>query len=86
LRALDTQDYDIIIADYKLPGIDGLTFFNQIQKRRPAPLKILITAYGTEELISRANGMGVHDFVPKPFTSNDIENSLRNLLQSDQNK
>ena len=68
---------------YKLPGIDGLTFFNRIQKKRPKPLKILITAYGSEELRSRANGMGIHDFVPKPFTSNDIENSLRYLLEEE---
>ena len=52
IEALKKQDYDIIIADYKLPGMDGLDFLSRIQESHPDVMKVLITAYGSEEVVS----------------------------------
>jgi len=54
LNALDKQHYDIIIADYKLPGMNGLEFLKQVQERKPNAIKILITAYGSKEVVAEA--------------------------------
>ena len=82
LNVLNKQDFDIIIIDYRLPGLDGLEFLKRIQKRHPVPMKILITAYGSEKLFSKARRLGVHDYIPKPFTSEAIEASLNRLIEN----
>ena len=45
IEALEQQHYDIIITDYRLPGMDGLQFLNRVQSLYPDALKMLITAY-----------------------------------------
>jgi YesN/AraC family two-component response regulator len=72
--------YDIIIADYRLPGMDGLEFFRQLEKSYPDVMKILITAYRSEEVVSEADRMGIHDCINKPFSSKTIEESLSRLI------
>ena len=80
LKILKNENYDIIIVDYRLPDMDGLEFFKRIQESHPNAFKILITAYGSKELLSEAKEMGVHDFIEKPFTSETIEESLSRLI------
>ena len=63
IEELRTQDYDFIIVDYKLPGMDGLEFLERIKEDHPDAMKILITAYGSEEVIFEAGRMGVRDFI-----------------------
>ena len=81
LKTLMRQDYDIIIADYKLPDMDGLEFFNRIKETHSNSIKILITAFGSKDLFYKAMKMGIHDFIEKPFTSETIENSLSRLIK-----
>ena len=86
LRALETAEegleelrktlYDIIIVDYRLPGISGLEFLKRIHETHPQAIKILITAYKDKEMISEALSIGVQDFIEKPFTTSTIEQTL----------
>jgi len=81
MAVLSRGHYDIIIADYKLPGIDGLEFFKRIKESQSEAMKIMITAYGNEGLVSESRNLGVQDFIEKPFSVKTIENSLSRLLQ-----
>jgi two-component system response regulator HydG len=81
LEALEKENYDIIIVDYKLPGMDGLRFLEAIQISHPAAIKLLITAYGNEDVISGSRRVGVHEFIQKPFTSKTLEKSLSRLIE-----
>ncbi len=81
MDALKKKSYDIIIADYRLPGLDGLEFFRHLQKSHPGVIKILITAYGSNGVVSEAFKLGIHDFIDKPFTSETIESSLSRLFE-----
>jgi len=80
MELLTQQNYDIILIDYKLPGIDGLTFSKKIQEICPDAKKILITAYKNKEVVSEAMSTGIQDFIDKPFTIKTIEDSLSRLL------
>ena len=80
LKALKKQPYDIIMVDYRLPGMDGLDFLKQIKELYPNVKKILITAYGNSALISEAMQVGIQDFIEKPFTTETIEASLSLLI------
>jgi DNA-binding NtrC family response regulator len=82
IKILNKQDFDIIIIDYRLPGLDGLEFLRRIQKKHPVVMKILITAYGSEKLFAKARKFGVHDYIPKPITSEAIEASLSRLIKN----
>ena len=81
IKALTKQSYDIIIVDYRLPGMNGLEFLEWIQDYNPDAVKILITAYSDKDLISRAQKIGVQDFIEKPFTSEAIHKSLSHLIK-----
>jgi len=86
IAVLKEQGYDIIITDYRLPGMDGLAFLERIQKLCPNALKILITAYRSPGVVTKANRVGIHDFIEKPFTSETIEGSLSRLITASKQK
>ena len=79
MEAVKQQAYDIVISDYKLPGMDGLTFLKQIQASHPDAKKILITAYKTQAVVNEAKKVGVQHLIPKPITSDILEASLTHL-------
>lgn len=81
MEAVSRQSYDIVISDYRLPGMDGLEFFKKIQSH-PHIIKILITAYGSNEILSMAKKIGVDDLIEKPFTPEMIEESLLRLIKN----
>jgi len=81
IETLQEQQYDIIIADYRLPGMDGLDFLNRIQETHPRAMKILITAYKDDIVVSEARPLRVHDFIEKSFTTKTIEESLSRLIE-----
>lgn len=80
IEELKTQDYNFIIVDYKLPGMDGLEFLKRIKDNHPNAMKIFITAYGSDDVFSRAKELGVHEFIQKPFSSDAIESALTRLM------
>jgi DNA-binding NtrC family response regulator len=86
VEALKSQSYDIIISDYKLPGMDGLEFFKLIGESHPDAMMILVTAYGNIDVASEAIRIGIHDFIHKPFTTEDIERSLGRLIEKREKK
>jgi YesN/AraC family two-component response regulator len=81
IDALRVRDYDIIITDYRLPGMDGLSFFNRIRTSHATAIKILITAYGDDTLADQSVEAGVNDYIQKPFDMRDIEDALSRLMK-----
>jgi DNA-binding NtrC family response regulator len=80
LSAIEDQVFDLIIVDYKLPGRDGIEFLKQIRHTQPNALKILITAYRNENVVSEAKKLKVQGFIEKPFTSDTFMASLNYLI------
>jgi two-component system nitrogen regulation response regulator NtrX len=71
--------YDIIIMDYKLPGMNGLELLERIRETHPATAKIFITAYSSEGLSAQAKEAGAVGFIRKPLTSEKIEECLARI-------
>ena len=80
MEELKNQNYDIIIVDYRLPGMDGLEFLERIKDSHPDALRLLITAYGSKDVFLKARKIGVQGFIDKPFTIKTIEESLCRLI------
>ncbi len=81
MEEIKRQVYDIIIVDYRLPGMDGIEFLEKVKDSYPDALTLLITAYGSRDLFLKAREIGVQGFVDKPFTIETIEDSLSGLIK-----
>ncbi len=80
LAELKDQTYDLIIVDYKLPGLDGLEFLKRTHDAQSDAIKVLITAYRNDKVISEAKKLKVQGFIEKPFTSDSFMASLAHLI------
>ena len=68
--ALDLEP-DVAIMDVKMPKLDGIEAARRILERRPIPI-VMLTAYGQDELVSRAVEAGVFGYLVKPFRESDL--------------
>ena len=76
LEVLKKISFDIMIVDYRLPGIDGLEFFKRIKTKHPDTIKILITAFKDQKVLSETTRVGIQGLIEKPFTVKTIEDLL----------
>jgi two-component system response regulator HydG len=67
LRALERDDYDVILTDLVMDGVDGLALLRAAQQRDPAPRVVLMTAFGSLESAIEAIRLGAYDYLTKPF-------------------
>jgi len=81
IAAIKDKAFDLIIVDYKLPGLDGLEFLKRIHNTQPGAIKVLITAYRNDSVVSEARRLKVQGFIEKPFTSDTIMASLSHLIK-----
>ena len=68
LEAIKEEQFDIIISDFRLPGMNGLDFLKLATVTQPQAVNILITAYRDEYSFSHAIRSGVAEFIEKPFS------------------
>ncbi len=80
LSVLREQSFDVVITDFRLPGMNGLDFLRTLQELQPEARKILLTAYMNEEVLAEAFRLGVHEFIEKPLSTDDIEDALVRTL------
>jgi len=81
LERFRDKTFDVVISDYRLPGMDGVEFFGAVQKKWPKVKKILVTAYPDSDILHGARKMGIDDFVAKPFQASDIQNSIQRVME-----
>ncbi len=62
---------DLILMDVKMPRLDGIEAARRILERRPVPI-VMLTAFGQEELVTRAVDTGVFGYLAKPFREQDV--------------
>ena len=81
LEAFGSGKFDLVISDYKMPGLNGLELAEKILAVEAGASIILMTAYGTIETAVKAIRMGVHDFIEKPFEIDILEHTVEQSLQ-----
>ena len=75
-------NFDVVITDLKLPGLDGLELVKQLHQSKPKLPIILITAHGSTETAIEATKWGAFDYVPKPFDVEELLDLTAKALQS----
>lgn len=80
MDAMDLADYDLLMADLRLPDIDGMEVVRQVKDTRPKTEVIVMTGYATSELAVDAMKLGARDFLAKPFTEEQIKTAIDEAL------
>lgn len=78
LQILETENFDIVLADIKMPGMDGLEMLTRIKNIRKDSIVIMMTAFATVETAVQALKEGAFDYVTKPFDPDDLSHLIRN--------
>ena len=73
------SDIDIVISDYKMPGVDGLETLAVIGSMNPEVTRILLTGYATMEAAIRATNEGLDGFLTKPFDNVELRNRIQDI-------
>jgi DNA-binding NtrC family response regulator len=77
LAALDGAPADLVLADLRMPGMDGMQLLETVRARFPNTLVVLVTAQGDERIAVQALKLGAYDYLPKPFDNEEIRATVR---------
>ncbi len=77
LRELSTREYDLVLSDVRMAGMDGMVLLREVQSRHPGLTVIVMSAYGSHEAAIEAMKAGAYDFLSKPFTPDEVALVLR---------
>jgi CheY-like chemotaxis protein len=80
LAKLNEKEYGLILLDLNMPGVDGVEVLRQVRESRPDLRVIIMTAYGTREMILEAKQLGASDFIRKPFVPEEIRESVSRVM------
>ena len=81
LKLLEADpDFDLIVLDLMLPGINGMAFLGVLRKRFPSIPVVVLSALDDMETVQRAMRHGASGYVPKSSSSESLLNALRNVL------
>jgi PAS domain S-box-containing protein len=81
LERIRDTDYDAIVSDIKMPGMDGLALLHEIRELRPTTPTLMITGHGERDLAVQALRGGAYDFVQKPIDRDYFVASLERAIQ-----
>jgi two-component system sensor histidine kinase/response regulator len=84
LELLQQQEYDAVVSDIKMPGMDGLALLEKVNERYPETPILLITGHGEHDLAIQALRGGAYDYIQKPINREDFAITLQRALHTHQ--
>jgi len=82
LEAFEKGRFDLLVADIRLPDIDGREVIRRIKGTAPTTKVIAISGYATASMAVETMKLGAHDFLPKPFSDEQIKVAVGDALKS----
>ena len=83
LRLATDSMYDVILCDWKMPGFDGLDVIEELNRRTPESALVMISGYPTVGRATEAMKLGAMDYVSKPFTPDELLETIRQVIQKE---
>ena len=77
---LRKEPFDLMVLDYKMPGMSGFDVFDQARQIHPLMSVVLVTGHGTPEIVNEANRLGFSAILLKPFTSDELRGTVEKVL------
>ncbi|MCP3915662.1 MAG: response regulator [bacterium] len=84
LEVLAAKSVDIILCDWNMPVMDGLEFVTKARESDTTPI-VMLTTEGTQDKVTMAMGAGANGYLTKPFTPENLEAAIRQVLFADEN-
>lgn len=82
LEFIKNNDIDIVISDYLMPEMDGISFLAKVREIRPDVPRIILTGYADKEnAIKAINDVGLFQYIEKPWDNDDLLIILRNGME-----
>ena len=81
MDALRRKGFDLLVADLRLPDMDGMDIIREVKEKRPETKTIVITGYPTVSSAVDAMKLGVSDYLPKPFWDEDFSRAVEKALK-----
>lgn len=82
INIIDNNPIDIVLLDNKLPGMDGIEVLEYINKKQIDCSVMMITSYASLDLAIKATNNGAYNFVPKPFTPQELKTSIEGITKN----
>ena len=77
-----TNRVDLVVSDYLMPDVDGITFLARVKELQPEATRILLTGYADKEnAIKAINDVGLYQYIEKPWENEDLKLIIRNGLE-----
>lgn len=78
LQALTEHEYAVIVSDYKMPNLDGITYLQFAKQRQPNAMRMVLSAHGDRHSMMQAiNRAEIYRFLSKPWEDYEIETALQ---------
>jgi DNA-binding NtrC family response regulator len=82
LAHIAANDVDIVVSDYLMPEMDGLTLLARVRDLRPEVPRVILTGYADKEnAIKAINEVGLYQYIEKPWNNDDLRLVLRNGIE-----
>jgi signal transduction histidine kinase len=81
ISVIEKEMQDVVLLDNKLPGMQGVDVLEYIRKRKYDIVVAMITSYASLDVAIRATRDGAIDFIPKPFTPQELKSSIENITK-----
>jgi two-component system response regulator HydG len=81
LEQISRESFDIVILDLKMPGLSGMELLKKIREENPETIVIVITGYATVDSAIEAMKNGAYDYLPKPFTPEELRMVVRRAME-----
>jgi DNA-binding NtrC family response regulator len=79
---LESNRADVVVSDYLMPDIDGISFLAKVKQLQPQATRILLTGYADKEnAIKAINDVGLYQYIEKPWENEDLKLIIRNGLE-----
>jgi signal transduction histidine kinase len=82
IEIIDKNTTDIVLLDNKLPGMDGIEVLEYINKKQIDCSVMMITSYASLDLAIKATNNGAYNFVPKPFTPQELKTAIEGITKN----
>lgn len=83
LKLLEMRDFDLVMSDQNMPGMDGVAFLQKVKAEQPRTLTIMLTGESDIQVAMHAiNEAGVYKFIMKPWDDSDLKVTIRRALES----
>jgi formate/nitrite transporter len=81
IRLAQDSNFDVVLCDWQMPGMDGMSVLTELEKRSPASAVVMITGYASVGRATEAMKRGAMDYVSKPFTPEEIVDAVTRAVR-----